>query len=114
MSSRASKRLVQLFERELRDFSTEDTRTPSGPKKPPRVSGDLDEQVVEFAAEVRTNGSTPEQMLVELKTLLSHVAPEVSTSQRNALVCTVTGRAIDAFFKPSSDSNASGDRKKAK
>jgi len=103
MSSRASKRLVQLFERELRDFSTEDGRTPSGTKKPPRVSGDLDEQVVEFAAEVRTNGSTPEQMLVELKALLSRVAPEVSTSQRNALVSTVTGRAIDAFFKPSED-----------
>ena len=110
MSLRASKRLVQLFERELRDFSTEDGRTPSGGKKPPRVSGELDEQVVEFAAEVRTNGSTPEQMLVELKTLLSRVAPEVSTSQRNALVSTVTGRAIDAFFKPSPDEDGKKQR----
>jgi hypothetical protein len=102
MSSRATTRLVQLFERELRDFSTDGTN-PSGPKKPPRVSGELDEQVVEFAAEVRTSGSTPEQMLVELKAMLSNVAPEVSSSQRNALVSTVTGRAIDAFFKPGSD-----------
>ena len=110
MSSRASQRLVQLFERELRDFSAEDGKSASAAKKTRRVSGELDEQVVECAAEVRTSGSTPEQMLVELKTLLARVAPEVPSSQRNALVSTVTGRAIDAFFSSTSD----GDGKKSK
>ena len=112
MSSRASQRLVQLFERELRDFSAEDGKSASVAKKSRRVSGELDEQVVEFAAEVRTGGSTPEQMLVELKTLLSRVAPEVPSSQRNALVSTVTGRAIDAFFSSSSDGNRGGKKSK--
>lgn len=113
MSSRASQRLVQLFERELRDFSAEDGKSASVTKKTRRVSGELDEQVTEFAAEVRTSGSTPEQMLVELKTLLARVAPEVPSSQRNVLVSTVTGRAIDAFFSPSSD-GSKGDGKKSK
>jgi hypothetical protein len=30
--------------------------------------------------------------------LLSNIAPEVPSSQRAALVATVTGRAINAFF----------------
>jgi hypothetical protein len=111
MSSRASQRLVQLFERELRDFSAEDGKSASAAKKSKRVSGELDEQVVEFAAEVRTSGSTPEQMLVELKTLLARVAPEVPSSQRNALVSTVTGRAIDAFFSPTGDGKKSNNNK---
>jgi hypothetical protein len=98
MLPRSTKRLVQLFERELRDFDI-DAPDPSETKKPKhRVSVELDQQVVEFAAEVRTSGSTPEQMLVELKAALSRVAPEVPASQRSALVASVTGRAINAFF----------------
>ena len=112
MSSRASQRLVQLFEQELRDYSAEDRKATPATKKPGRVSGELDEQVVEFAAEVRTSGSTPEQMLVELKALLARVAPEVPSSQRNALVSTVTGRAIDAFFNSSSSDGKSDGKKK--
>jgi hypothetical protein len=97
---RASIRLVQLFERELRQFDAGDgVSKPTVKVSKPRVSGELDQQVVEFADEIRTSGSTPEQMLVELKSLLSNAAPEVSTSQRAALVATVTGRAIMAFFK---------------
>lgn len=100
VSSRSTKRLVQLFERELRDFDSEPPVSES--KKPKRrVSQALDQQVVEFAAQVRTSGSTPEQMLVELKGLLSKAAPEVPGSQRTALVASVTGRAIDAFFESS-------------
>jgi len=97
MPHRSSQRLVQLFERELRDFEQVEDAKPT-PQR--RVSRDLDQQVVEFAAQVRTSGSTPEQMLVELKKLLSTVAPEVSSSKRSVLVATVTGRAIDAFFGP--------------
>lgn len=100
---RASTRLVQLFERELREFDAGDGASKPAPKPAkPRVSGELDEQVVEFAAETRTSGSTPEQMLVELKSLLSRAAPEVPSSQRARLVATVTGRAINAFFEGSS------------
>jgi hypothetical protein len=104
ITPRTTKRLVQLFERELRELDAEIPREASPPKqKKVRVSGELDTQVVEFAAEIRKNGSTPEQMLVELKSLLARVAPEVPASQRSKLVATVTGRAIDAFFdgKPS-------------
>ena len=97
MSLPASKRLIELFERELREHTAAVARTIAS-RRPPRVSGELDRQVVEFAAQVRTSGSTPEQMLVELKKLLSDVAPEVPSSERNALVSSVTGRAIDAFF----------------
>ena len=101
MPHRSSQRLVQLFERELRDFEqVEDSK--AAPAR--RVSRDLDAQVVEFAAQVRTSGSTPEQMLVELKKLLSNVAPEVSSSTRSQLVASLTGRAIDAFFGPSRQS----------
>jgi hypothetical protein len=97
MSTNSTKRLVQLFERELRDLDLNETETkPTSRKR--RVSVELDQQVTEFAAQVRTSGSTPEQMLKELKGLLGHVAPEVPSSQRNAFVATVTGRAIDAFF----------------
>ncbi len=97
MSGPSSTRLVQLFERELRDFSAAASRSPE-PKPARRVSLELDQQVVEFAASVRTNGSTPEQMLVELKSLLSTAAPEVPGSQRSALLSSLTGRAINAFF----------------
>lgn len=93
----AASRLVQLFERELRVYTT---REPiAAPRRALRVSGELDRQVVEFAAQVRTSGSTPEQMLVELKTLLSRAAPEVPGSERSEFIATVTGRAIDAFFR---------------
>ena len=98
MAARSTKRLVQLFERELREFDIDAPEAPELKKPKRRVSRDLDQQVVEFAAEVRTGGSTPEQMLVELKALLSTAAPEVPGSQRNALVASVTGRAINAFF----------------
>jgi hypothetical protein len=100
---------VQLFERELRDLdSGKFPETPPPRGKKARVSGELDKQVVEFAAEIRKNGSTPEQMLVELKALLARVAPEVPGSQRNALVATVTGRAIDAFFDGKPPKGSSG------
>lgn len=95
---RSTKRLVQLFERDLRDLDLDAPDASEAKKAKRRVSRELDQQVVEFAAEVRTSGSTPEQMLVELKTLLSNVASEVPGSQRNALVASVTGRAISAFF----------------
>ncbi|MEX2151788.1 MAG: hypothetical protein WD825_00520 [Gemmatimonadaceae bacterium] len=98
MSPQSAKRLVQLFERELRDFDLDAPDASESRKPKRRVSRELDQQVVEFAEQVRTSGSTPEQMLVELKTLLSSVAPEVSVSQRSALVSTVTGRAIIAYF----------------
>jgi hypothetical protein len=98
MSLESTKRLVQLFERELRDSDLREHETkPTSRNR--RVSRELDQQVVEFAAKVRTSGSTPEQMLKELKTALGHAAPEVPSSQRSALVATVTGRAIDAFFE---------------
>jgi hypothetical protein len=97
---RSTKRLVQLFERDLRGLEPEDEPDPTQPKKR-RVSDELEETVVKFAAEVRTSGSTPEQMLVELKQALSRAAPEVPTSQRNVLVARVTGRAINAFFDSS-------------
>ena len=97
MSSPASKRLLQLFERELRDYSAE--RSPVAAAKGPRaVSRELHGQVVEFAAQVRTSGSTPEQMLVDLKALLAQAAPEVPSSERSYLLSSITGRAIDAFF----------------
>jgi hypothetical protein len=97
MSDSTSKRLIQPFERELRQLdAVRLDRTLAD--RSPRVSQELDQQVVEFASEIRSIGSTPEQMLVELKTLLSSVAPEVPGSQRNVLVSTVTGRAIDAFY----------------
>ena len=98
---RPSQRLAQLFERELRDFERIEMDAKASAR---RVSRELDAQVVEFAAEVRTSGSTPEQMLVELKKVLATVAPEVSSSKRMEFVRTVTGRAIDAFFRSSKPS----------
>jgi hypothetical protein len=95
--SRTTKRLVQLFERDLREYDASLAKT-SQPKATPRVSRELEQQVAEFVAATRTSGGTPEQMLVELKSLLSRVAPDVSSSERNALVATLTGRAIDVFF----------------
>jgi hypothetical protein len=102
MAPRTSERLVQLFERDLREYDARDfpSRTIAPPpKRAPRVSDELVKQVIEFADETRTSGVTPEQMLVELKTILSTVAPDVPSSERNALVASLTGRAIDAFFK---------------
>ena len=100
MAPRISERLVQLFERELREYDTREFVVKTAQKRVmPRVSDDLVQQVVEFADETRKSGVTPEQMLVELKAMLSTVAPDVSSSERSALVATVTGRAIDAFFR---------------
>lgn len=98
-TKRSSERLVSLFEKELRAFESE---TPSSvdmgaPRR--RVSRELEVQVTEFVAEERKEGRTPEQMLVELKAMLARVAPEVPGSQRNALLASVTGRAINAFFQ---------------
>lgn len=98
-TKRSAERLVSLFEQELRAFESE---TPSNadvgaPRR--RVSRELEVQVAEFVAEERNEGRTPEQMLVELKTLLARVAPEVPGSQRKALLASVTGRAINAFFQ---------------
>src|SRR3954462_4280265 len=97
MSSVSTKKLVQLFEQELRELDAR-LPEPTGRRRSLRVSRDLDQQVVEFAGEVRTHGSTPEQMLVDLKSMLARAAPDVPTAQRNALVAELTGRAIDAFF----------------
>jgi hypothetical protein len=101
MSSPASKRLLQLFERELRDYRAERSvaaAAGAAAKRPRTVSRELDGQTAEFAVQVRTSGSTPEQMLVELKALLSQAAPEVPSSERSELLSSITGRAIDAFF----------------
>jgi hypothetical protein len=106
MAADPTKRLVQLFERELRDFDADGDGKPAAKQR--RVSRELDQHVVQFAAQVRTSGSTPEHMLKELKTLLARVAPEVPTSQRKAFVATVTGRAIDAFFDGSPESKKGG------
>lgn len=98
-SSRSSERLVRLFEQELRALDS-DIRLPSEAAAPRRrVSRELEVQVAEFVAEERMDGRSPEQMLVELKALLARVAPEVPGSQRNALLASVTGRAITAFFQ---------------
>lgn len=97
MVQHTHERLAQLFERELRGFDLKAATLP--PSRTPRVSLELDQQVDEFAIETRSSGRTPEQMLVELKALLSSVAPDVPVSERSALVSRVTGRAIDAFFR---------------
>ena len=98
-TKRSSDRLVHLFERELRAFDSDTSFTPEIAAPRRRVSRELEVQVAEFVAEERQDGRTPEQMLVELKTLLARVAPEVPGSQRNALLASVTGRAINAFFQ---------------
>lgn len=100
----ATQRLLQVFERELRERNAAEASRDEL-KRRKRVSGDLDREVIEFVAQVRTTGRSPEQMLVELKGLLSRVAPEVPSSHRNELMSSVTGRAIDAFFSKSSESN---------
>jgi len=87
-----------LFERELRalDLRVSDN---ASRRSTLRISRELDRQVVEYAGEVRTNGLTPEQMLVELKAALAKVALDIPSTQRNVLVAELTGRAIDAFFR---------------
>lgn len=107
-TGRSTKRLVQLFERELRDFNADASPPPETKTSKRRVSQALDQQVVEFAAAVRTSGSTPERMLVELKELLKKAAPEVPGSRRMAFVASVTGRAIDAFFGKDSSTKKDG------
>ena len=97
MASPSTKKLLQLFERELRDLDSRVTDI-APRKRAVRISRELDQQVVAFASEVRTHGSTPEQMLVDLKSMLSQAAPDIPTAQRNVLVAELTGRAIDAFF----------------
>lgn len=99
MPAPSAKRLAQLFELELRGFDlVTDADSASVATRKPRVSRELEQQVAEFAEQTRISGGTPEQMLVELKKLLSSVASDVPGSQRGALVSRVTGRAIDAFF----------------
>src|SRR5258707_4225817 len=98
LSSHASNRLVALFERDLRNSSAEKPSAVATPRRRRALSVELDHQVVEFAAQIRTSGSTPEQMLIDLKTLLSGAAPEVPSSERSAFVSFVTGRAIASFF----------------
>lgn len=63
-----------------------------------RMSNELERQVAEFVSAERDSGCTPEQMLVELKALLARVATDVPRSDRTALIATLTGRAIDAFY----------------
>lgn len=96
MSSTSTKRLLELFEQELRALDTRvsDTQKRGGL----RISRELEAQVADFAGEVRTQGSTPEQMLVDLKTTLAHAAPEIPTAQRYMLLAELTGCAIDAFY----------------
>ena len=98
-TKRSSERLVSLFEQELRAFVSEPPSNADVGAPRRRVSRELEVQVTEFVAEERSEGRTPEQMLVELKALLARVAPEVPGSQRNALLASVTGRAINAFFQ---------------
>lgn len=98
-TKRSSERLVSLFEQELRAFETEMPSNADVGASRRRVSRELEVQVAEFVAEERNGGRTPEQMLVELKTLLARVAPEIPGSQRKALLASVTGRAINAFFQ---------------
>src|SRR5438128_354300 len=95
MTSRVSRQLVTTFETDLRQM---DGHGVSEPAKAKRVSRDLQKQVAEFAAEMRVSGSTPEQMLVELKNVLSNAAPDIPSSQRSELVAAVTGHAIQMFF----------------
>ena len=90
-------RLVQLFERELRALDGNPADMPTR-QAAVRISQDLHHQVVQYAGDVRTRGRTPEQMLVELKTMLGRVAPDVPSTQRNVLLAELTGRAIHAFF----------------
>jgi hypothetical protein len=112
-TKRSSDRLIRLFEQELRAFES-DTRFASEVAAPRRrVSRELEVQVAEFVAEEQKDGRTPEQMLIELKALLARVAPEVPGSQRNALLASVTGRAITAFFQ-SQRSRSPGDGRKAR
>jgi hypothetical protein len=95
----SSDRLIRLFEQELRAFDSDTVVAPEIVVPRRRVSRELDVQVAEFVAEEQKEGRTPEQMLIELKTLLARVAPEVPGSQRKALLASVTGRAINAFFQ---------------
>jgi len=90
--------IVQLFERELRALDGHPDDLP--PRRPGvRISQELHNQVVQYAGDVRTRGRTPEQMLVELKTMLTQAAPEVGSTSRGALLAELTGRAIQAFFR---------------
>ncbi len=98
-TKRSSDRLMLLFEQELRAFDSASRFTADVTAPRRRVSRELEVQVVQFVAEERSEGRTPEQMLIELKALLARVAPEVPGSQRNALLASVTGRAITAFFQ---------------
>lgn len=97
-SAGSPKRLVQLFERDLRHHDSEATGASEPKKAKHRVSRELEQEVFQFVVEERAGGRTPEQMLVGLKTLLASAAPEVPGSQRHALLATVTGRAITVFF----------------
>jgi len=95
-SPAAATRLVQLFERELRILST---REPiAARQRELRMSNELERQIAEFVSAERSSGSTPERMLVDLKALLARVAPDVPRTDRMALIATLTGRAIDAFY----------------
>lgn len=98
-TKRSSDRLVRLFEQELRAFDSDPSLASEAAPPRRRVSRELEVQVTEFVAEERKEGRSPEQMLIELKSLLARVAPEVPGSQRNALLASVTGRAINAFFQ---------------
>ncbi|HJQ21832.1 MAG TPA: hypothetical protein VJ867_15890 [Gemmatimonadaceae bacterium] len=108
MSTRCDPKLLELFEQELRALDARFTETSARRRRvPPRVSRELDQRIVQFAAEERTQGSTPEQMLVELKAALANAAPDVPTAQRNVLVAALTGRAIDAFYARQKSSKTS-------
>lgn len=98
-TKRSSDRLVRLFEQELRAVDSRPSVASEIASPRHRVSRELEVQVAEFVAEEQKEGRTPEQMLIELKALLARVAPEVPGSQRSALLASVTGRAINAFFQ---------------
>jgi len=93
-------RLVQLFERDLRHHDSDAAHAPEIKKVKHRVSRELEQELFQFVVQERAGGCTPEQMLVGLKALLARAAPEVPGSQRSALLASVTGRAINAFFDP--------------
>ena len=91
-------RLVQLFERELRAIDRRPADLPSL-RTPVGVSRDLQQQIAQFAGDVRTHGHTAEQMLVELKRVLATVALDIPSTERMTLVSELTTHAIDAYYR---------------
>lgn len=96
---KGSERLVTLFARALREYDR--TVVPSNsPARRIDVNDDLESEISAFAGRWRARGRPPEQMLVELKLLLAHAAPEITGSVREPLTASATRAAILRFFSP--------------